>query len=160
MLLCCRSSAYGSSIILENDSSTRRFISTVMSNVLCLRYPLSRHHVTASTVRLRGPYFTRQPSRSYQRQSSSTVGKVVFSGIQPTGVPHLGNYVGALQQWVQIQDNEQPTSDVLFSIVDLHAMTLSYDGDQLRHWKRQTLAALLAVGLKAERSAIFFQSAV
>lgn len=86
--------------------------------------------------------------------------KVVFSGIQPTGVPHLGNYLGALRQWVQIQNQANHTTDVLFSIVDLHAMTMPYERSQLRQWKRQTLAALLAVGVDPEKSAIFFQSAV
>ncbi|KAL9595803.1 MAG: hypothetical protein Q9219_006218 [cf. Caloplaca sp. 3 TL-2023] len=101
-----------------------------------------------------------------QRQSSATSTtsatskKTIFSGIQPTGVPHLGNYLGALQQWVQIQNESQPTSNLLFSIVDLHAMTLPYDRDQLLQWRRQTLATLLAIGLDPNRSTIFFQSAV
>lgn len=65
-----------------------------------------------------------------------------------------------MQQWAHIQDNATPTTDVLVSIVDLHAMTLPYDQAQLRQWKRQTLAALLAVGLDPGRTTIFFQSAV
>lgn len=90
----------------------------------------------------------------------ATSQRVVFSGIQPTGTPHLGNYLGALRQWVQIQNDASPTTDVLFSIVDLHAMTMPYEQLQLRQWKRQTLAALLAVGVDPERSTVFFQSAV
>ncbi|KAI4258433.1 MAG: hypothetical protein L6R42_005101, partial [Xanthoria sp. 1 TBL-2021] len=70
------------------------------------------------------------------------------------------NYFGALQQWVKIQDGATSTTDLLFSIVDLHAMTLPYNQARLRLQKRQTLAALLAVGLDPQRSTIFFQSAV
>lgn len=92
--------------------------------------------------------------------SPSSPSRVIFSGIQPTGIPHLGNYVGALQQWVKIQDSATSATDLLFSIVDLHAMTLPYDQARLRLQKRQTLAALLAVGLDPQRSTIFFQSAV
>ncbi|KAL8805500.1 MAG: hypothetical protein Q9200_005408 [Gallowayella weberi] len=98
---------------------------------------------------------------SPRHASSSTYPKqIVFSGIQPTGIPHLGNYFGALQQWVKIQNGATSTTDVIFSIVDLHAMTLPYDSAQLRLWKQQTLAALLAVGLNPQRSTIFFQSSV
>lgn len=92
--------------------------------------------------------------------SLSNPNQVIFSGIQPTGVPHLGNYFGALHQWVKIQDGAPSTTDLLFSIVDLHAMTLPYDRNELRLQKRQTLAALLAIGLNPQRSTIFFQSAV
>lgn len=95
--------------------------------------------------------------------------KVIFSGIQPTGVPHLGNYLGALSQWVALQ-NEAATAEIgaasgtptrlLFSVVDLHAITLPQEAAQLRRWRREMLAALLAVGLDPARSTIFHQSSV
>lgn len=85
---------------------------------------------------------------------------VILSGIQPTGVPHLGNYLGALQQWARLQNEASPSTQLLYSIVDLHAITTDHDADQLRRWKRETLATLLAVGLDPERSTIFYQSAV
>ena len=85
---------------------------------------------------------------------------VVFSGIQPTGVPHIGNYLGALQQWVRLQSEALNSTRLLYSIVDLHALTNSQNAEQLRRQKRETLAALLAVGLDPERSTIFYQSAV
>lgn len=92
--------------------------------------------------------------------SASIQDQVIFSGIQPTGIPHLGNYLGALRQWRCLQ-NEAPTSTkLLFSVVDLHAITIQPDADQLRRRKRETLAALIAVGLDPERSTIFYQSAV
>lgn len=88
------------------------------------------------------------------------VREVIFSGIQPTGVPHLGNYLGALQQWVRIQDKAPAATKLIFSIVDLHAITVRQDAGQLQRWKRETLATLLAVGLDPQRTTIFYQSAV
>lgn len=85
---------------------------------------------------------------------------VVFSGIQPTGVPHLGNHLGALRQWVKLQDDASPDSTLLFSIVDLHAITIKQDPRELAQWRREMLAALLAVGLDPKRSIIFAQSSV
>ena len=85
---------------------------------------------------------------------------VIFSGIQPTGVPHLGNYLGALQPWARLQTEASPSTRLFYSIVDLHAITATQDADRLRRWKRETLATLLAVGLNPERSTIFYQSAV
>ena len=95
--------------------------------------------------------------RPVQRLHTSDV---IFSGIQPTGVPHLGNYLGALQPWARLQTEALPSTRLLYSIVDLHAITHVQDADQLRRWKRETLATLLAVGLDPERSTIFFQSSV
>ncbi len=95
-----------------------------------------------------------------QAASDSDAGTVIFSGIQPTGIPHLGNYLGALQNWKRLQDEAQPGSKLLYSIVDLHAITLPQQAPMLRQWKREMLAALLAVGLDPERSSIFYQSSV
>ncbi|KAG8676726.1 hypothetical protein FPOAC1_002734 [Fusarium poae] len=85
--------------------------------------------------------------------------RVIFSGIQPTGVPHLGNYVGALRQWVQLQHTE-PDAKLIYSIVDLHAITMPQPPDQLRRRKREALAALLAIGIDPERATLFYQSSV
>ena len=85
---------------------------------------------------------------------------VVFSGIQPTGVPHLGNYLGALRQWVKLQNDAKPRTKLLFSIVDLHALTVPQDAVQLRRWRTEAFATLLAVGLDPKQSTIFYQSAV
>jgi tRNA synthetases class I (W and Y) len=86
--------------------------------------------------------------------------QVIFSGIQPTGVPHLGNYLGALRRWRELQDSASPSTQLIYSIVDLHAITVRQNPDELRNWKRESLAALLAVGLDPERSTIFYQSDV
>src|SRR5207253_2591245 len=92
---------------------------------------------------------------------SPTPRQVIFSGIQPTGTPHLGNYLGALRQWKTLQDTSPPSTKLLFSIVDLHAITIppSSAADLIRR-KREMLMALLAIGLDPSRSVLFFQSAV
>lgn len=92
--------------------------------------------------------------------SVNTAPKTIFSGIQPTGVPHFGNYLGALQQWVKLQNEVEPDVKLLYSLVDLHAITIRQDPNQLRQWKKESLAMLLAVGLDPDRSIIFHQSDV
>ncbi|EGP85071.1 unnamed protein product [Zymoseptoria tritici ST99CH_1A5] len=95
------------------------------------------------------------------RQSSSVSNnKTIFSGIQPTGVPHLGNYLGALRQWVKLQDEAASSTRLIYSLVDLHAITIRQDSAQLRQWKKESLAMLLAIGLDPARSMIFHQSEV
>uniref|UniRef100_A0A3B5ML84 tryptophan--tRNA ligase n=1 Tax=Xiphophorus couchianus TaxID=32473 RepID=A0A3B5ML84_9TELE len=81
----------------------------------------------------------------------------VFSGIQPTGVPHLGNYLGALENWVVLQ-NQYPS--VLYSIVDLHSITQPQDPDKLRNNILDMAASLLACGINPEKAILFQQSQV
>ncbi len=78
----------------------------------------------------------------------------VFSGIQPTGAPHLGNYLGAIRHWVA----EQDVFDNIYCVVDLHAITVPQDPKELRENVRQLAATLLACGLDPKRSALFVQS--
>ncbi|PSR94593.1 putative tryptophanyl-tRNA synthetase [Coniella lustricola] len=99
-------------------------------------------------------------SSTTSSQAAKQNNKVIFSGIQPTGIPHLGNYLGALKQWVSLQDGAAKDTRLLFSIVDLHALTVPQKAKQLREQRRQMLAALLAVGVNPERSSIFYQSSV
>lgn len=81
----------------------------------------------------------------------------VLSGIQPTADSfHLGNYLGALRHWVALQD----THDAYYMVVDLHAITVPTDPEQLRARTRSSYAQLLALGLDPERSCIFVQSQV
>jgi len=80
----------------------------------------------------------------------------VLSGVQPTGSLHLGNYLGAIKNWVGMQNEH----DCLFCIVDLHAITVPQDPAALRAATRMTAAAYIACGIDAEKSAIFHQSAV
>jgi len=96
----------------------------------------------------------------YHPEESPTARKVIFSGIQPTGIPHLGNYLGALRQWVKLQDEAAVGTKLLFSIVDLHAITVKQDAVELTQRRKELLASLYAVGLNQEKSSIFFQSRV
>jgi tryptophanyl-tRNA synthetase len=80
----------------------------------------------------------------------------IFSGIQPTGRKHLGNYIGAISQYVSSQER----GEGIFCIVDLHAITVSYDRGELRDRLYDTLAILLAAGLDPGRSILFRQSDV
>jgi tryptophanyl-tRNA synthetase len=81
----------------------------------------------------------------------------IFSGIQPTGRKHLGNYIGAIVQYVEGQERGDPA---IYCIVDLHAITLPYDPSELRERVHDTLAVLLAAGLDPDRSVLFRQSDV
>jgi tryptophanyl-tRNA synthetase len=78
----------------------------------------------------------------------------IFSGIQPTGEKHLGNYIGAIRQYVESQDEAEP----FICIVDLHAISVSYDPDDLRESTLSVAALLLASGLEPGRCTLFVQS--
>lgn len=80
----------------------------------------------------------------------------IFSGIQPTGRKHLGNYIGAIRQYVEGQDR----GEAIYCIVDLHAITVAYDPTELTTTVHDTAAILLAAGLDPERCILFRQSDV
>src|SRR5882672_5032052 len=80
----------------------------------------------------------------------------IFSGIQPTGNLHLGNYLGAIRNWVVLQKD----FECIFCIVDLHALTQPQDPLQLRNSTREVTAAYIAAGIDPERCLIFNQSTV
>jgi tryptophanyl-tRNA synthetase len=81
----------------------------------------------------------------------------IFSGIQPTGSKHLGNYIGAIRQYVEGQDRGDPA---IYCIVDLHAISVAYDPAELRERVYDTTAVLVAAGLDPERCVLFRQSDV
>jgi tryptophanyl-tRNA synthetase len=80
----------------------------------------------------------------------------VFSGIQPTGEMHLGNYLGAVRHWVA----DQESFDSIFCVVDLHAMTAPYERERLSAATRETAMLLMAAGLDPARCTLFVQSHV
>lgn len=82
--------------------------------------------------------------------------KIVFSGAQPSGELTIGNYIGALRQWVSMQDDYQ----CIYCIVDLHAMTTSQDAQKLRKTSLDILALYLACGIDPIKSTVFIQSHV
>ncbi|QBJ09553.1 tryptophan--tRNA ligase [Rahnella aquatilis] len=81
---------------------------------------------------------------------------IVFSGAQPSGELTIGNYMGALRQWVKMQDDYE----CIYCIVDLHAITVRQDAEKLRKATLDTLALYLAVGIDPKKSTIFVQSHV
>jgi tryptophanyl-tRNA synthetase len=82
---------------------------------------------------------------------------IIFSGIQPTGRKHLGNFIGAIRQYVEGQERGDPA---IFCIVDLHAISVAYDAAELRERVLDTAAILLAAGLDPDRCIFFRQSDV
>ncbi len=82
--------------------------------------------------------------------------KRVYSGIQPTAVMTIGNYFGAVQNWVRLQDE----CDCVYCVVDLHAMTAPYDAAGLRHASTEMFVSLLAAGIDPERTTVYIQSTV
>jgi tryptophanyl-tRNA synthetase len=143
----------------------------MLSSLPCIRYRILQHPLratlctsSASTTPISSlstppcRHSPSQTSRSYSTTPSPS--KVIFSGIQPTGIPHIGNYLGALQNWKKLQDEaKDTTTKLLFSVVDLHAITIPQKPKDLRKWRREAMASLLACGL-GDGSTLFFQSQV
>jgi tryptophanyl-tRNA synthetase len=81
---------------------------------------------------------------------------LIFSGMQPTRQLHLGNYLGALKNWVKLQND----MDAIFCVVDLHAMTIDHDPETLRNNIREVAAAYIAAGIDPDKNILFNQSSV
>ena len=86
------------------------------------------------------------------------MGKKIFSGVQPTGNLHLGNYIGAIKNFVDLQNEEG--NECIYCVVDLHAITTKQDPKILKNNIRETTAAFLASGIDPKKSIIFNQSLV
>ncbi len=86
------------------------------------------------------------------------MGKKIFSGVQPTGNLHLGNYLGAIKNFVEL--NNDNNNDCIFCVVDLHAITAKHDPKELQKNIRETVATFIACGINPEKSIIFNQSKV
>ncbi len=86
------------------------------------------------------------------------MGKKIFSGVQPTGNLHLGNYLGAIKNFVEL--NNDSKNNCVFCVVDLHAITVSQDPKELRNNIRETVATFVASGIDPKKSIIFNQSQV
>ena len=82
--------------------------------------------------------------------------KTVFSGLQPTGNIHVGNYLGALRNWVALQEEY----DCVYCVVDLHALTLPFDPDRFSRERLEAAKVLMACGIDPERSLFYYQSQV
>ena len=84
--------------------------------------------------------------------------KKIFSGVQPTGNLHLGNYLGAIKNFVTL--NNDTENECIFCVVDLHAITVKQDSKELRNNTRETVATFIASGINPKKSIIFNQSQV
>ncbi len=84
--------------------------------------------------------------------------KKIFSGVQPTGNLHLGNYLGAIKNFVELNNND--TNQCIFCVVDLHAITVKQDPKELKKNIRETVATFVASGIDPKKSIIFNQSGV
>ncbi len=84
--------------------------------------------------------------------------KKIFSGVQPTGNLHLGNYLGAIKNFVDLNNNDK--NDCVFCVVDLHAITVNQNPKELRRNIRETVATFIASGINPKKSIIFNQSKV
>jgi len=97
--------------------------------------------------------------RGIRTSSSLNSNKVIFSGIQPTGNLHLGNYLGAVRHWIDLQYDQQ-ASKTFFCIVDLHAITVPRDPQDLKDSIYTLTAELLGAGLDPQRCTLYCQSSV
>ena len=86
------------------------------------------------------------------------MGKKIFSGVQPTGNLHLGNYLGAIKNFVELNNDNE--NNCIFCVVDLHAITVNHNPKELRNNIRETVATFLASGIDPKKSIIFNQSKV
>lgn len=84
--------------------------------------------------------------------------KIIFSGIQPSGEPTIGNYIGAIRNWVELQESEEYES--IYCIVDMHAITVPQVPKDLRRHTLELLSILIAAGLDPDKTTLFIQSHV
>ncbi|KAF9324591.1 Tryptophan--tRNA ligase, mitochondrial [Podila minutissima] len=109
-------------------------------------------------------FYSTQKTKDTQGSSNKSKPQpkpVIFSGIQPTGQPHLGNYLGAISNWVTLQEQAHDANEtLLFSVVDLHAITMPQNPDKLRKERREMAITLLACGIDPKKCILFEQSKV
>jgi tryptophanyl-tRNA synthetase len=86
------------------------------------------------------------------------MGKKIFSGVQPTGNLHLGNYLGAIKNFVDL--NNDSKNECIFCVVDLHAITVKQDPKELKNNIQETVATFIASGINPKKSIIFNQSSI
>ena len=101
-------------------------------------------------------HITRQQDRGRAADVTAPTKPRIFSGVQPSGNIHLGNYLGAFRNWVRLQDEY----DAIYCIVDLHAMTQDIDPAELQRSRIETAKVLLALGVDPDRSLLYTQSQV
>lgn len=96
------------------------------------------------------------PVAGFQIPANATI----FSAIQPTGVFHLGNYLGAVRSWVDLARDAPHDTRIFYAVADLHAITVPKDPKLLRTWRQDALASILATRLDPDRCVVYHQSTV
>ncbi|SPO26730.1 probable MSW1 - tryptophanyl-tRNA synthetase, mitochondrial [Ustilago trichophora] len=137
--------------------------------LISLRGVAAQRQLASTSVSLKAVHAQARPLSTSTASSTSDTSppnptsrpRIIFSGIQPTGIPHMGNYLGALRNWVDLQNASSSTNDSLyFSIVGYHAITLPQIPSRLRTERSEMMATLLAIGLDPHRCTIFHQDQV
>src|SRR5688572_4231245 len=95
-------------------------------------------------------------SRITESAGPNVMGKRIFSGLQPTGEVHLGNYAGALRNWARLIDQY----DCIYALVDYHAITVPYEASEMPRRVYEAAVAVLSAGVDPERAILFVQSDV
>ncbi len=122
----------------------------------CLFLLQAQTYQSLSMSRVRTFKNTARLNHIFATKESPSIPKRILSGVQPTGSLHLGNYLGAIKQWVQFQD----VYESYFCVVDLHAITIPQDPAKLKSETLSAAALYIALGINPERSKIFVQSHV
>ncbi|KAF9586327.1 Tryptophan--tRNA ligase, mitochondrial [Lunasporangiospora selenospora] len=146
------------------NRSGRTLLAEQRALVSSSRSPLWSKSSSLPVFATRSALYSSQATKTMSGKSeapSQNKKPIVFSGIQPTGQPHLGNYLGAISNWVTLQEQAQSADEtLLFSIVDLHAITLPQDPAKLRKERMEMATTLLACGIDPEKCSLFEQSKV
>jgi len=122
---------------------------------------ISHYRAISTQTLLQSSTAAEAPTEETTQQVKTAPPKRILSGVQPTGTIHLGNYLGAIRQWVELQrnsDNEKDES--LFCVVDLHAITQPQDPKELGESTLMSAAIYLAAGIDPKKSKVFVQSHV
>src|SRR5262249_21642335 len=127
------------------------------------RQPRAAQGIGRSSLSPTAPLATERPPRhnapasiGHPMQLPQKPTSRVFSGMQPTGSLHLGHYLGAMLRWVEMQNSHE----CIYCVVDMHAITLWQDPDELKQAIRSVTAAYIAAGLDSDKSILFNQSQV
>lgn len=125
---------------------------------MVVRKPASSFYMSSSTSTSETSADTDADTKSEKEEKKSGPPNRILSGVQPTGSLHLGNYLGAIRQWVDFQNSYD--GENFFCVVDLHAITMPHDPKELEESSLASAALYLAAGIDPEKSNIFIQSHV
>lgn len=150
-----------SSFALTTTAKQPSLLATKIINTstpMVVRKPASSFYMSSSTSTSETSADTDADTKSEKEEKKSGPPNRILSGVQPTGSLHLGNYLGAIRQWVDFQNSYD--GENFFCVVDLHAITMPHDPKELEESSLASAALYLAAGIDPEKSNIFIQSHV